>query len=288
MRRLLCAALFLTAAVPAVAAPPRAVPLTETTHGITLNDEYRWMEDAANAAEVKSWILAEGSKTRAALDAMPERARFAELLKQSNGALTRRFDVQTAGGNTLYRMARPGDKQPKLYVVAGGKERVLVDPDALDGGQALGSVSLSPDGRLVGVHLSPGGSEIGAVQVYDVATGAKVGAPFERMWGEDSLVWLGNDIVAAGQLSAEGEFPDPLMGGRMFVRRVDGGKPVQIAGPGVDSVPIKTSEFPLLAVSPGAKWAIIAGGSARADWPLWRQKQMADAYAFAWTHASPK
>lgn len=269
MRFVLSAALLLSVSVPAMAAPPRSVPLDETVHGVALSDEYRWMEDVASEVELRTWMLAEAAKTRTALDAMPERTRFVELLKESNGGITRRYDVQTAGGTTLYRMARPGDQQPKLYAVVDGKERVLIDPSAVEGGQAIGSVSLSPDGKLVGVHLSSGGSEVGAAQIYDVATGAKVGAPFERMWGEDGVVWLGDNMVATGRLSAEGEYADPLMGGRAFVRKIDGSDTIQIAGPGIDNPLIKPSEFPMLWATPKEKWAMMSGGSARADWPMW-------------------
>ena len=34
----------------------RADPVTETVHDITLTDEYRWMEEPANAAEMLAFV----------------------------------------------------------------------------------------------------------------------------------------------------------------------------------------------------------------------------------------
>ena len=51
--------------------------------------------------------------------------------------------------------------------------RTLVDPNVMDaqGSTAIDWYELSPDGRLVAVSLSRGGSEAGDVYVYDVETG---------------------------------------------------------------------------------------------------------------------
>ena len=56
MRRAGVAAGALALAAPLAAAPPRAVPLTETVHGVTLSDEYRWMEDPANRTEMLAFV----------------------------------------------------------------------------------------------------------------------------------------------------------------------------------------------------------------------------------------
>ena len=58
-------------------ASPKPEPLTETVHGHTLSDEYRWMEDPARADEVHAWIRAESDATQRLLAASPLRADFA-------------------------------------------------------------------------------------------------------------------------------------------------------------------------------------------------------------------
>jgi prolyl oligopeptidase len=57
--------------------PPAAKhPVTETVHGVTIVDDYRWMEEDA-APEVKAWVRQENALTRKILDAVPQRPEIA-------------------------------------------------------------------------------------------------------------------------------------------------------------------------------------------------------------------
>lgn len=102
--RIRAAALLAASAAAAIgtslAAEPvsvRAAPVTETIHGISLTDEYRWMEDPANAAEMLAFIEAENARTRAMLDALPERAWFEQRLAELSSDLGLRLNqIQNA------------------------------------------------------------------------------------------------------------------------------------------------------------------------------------------------
>lgn len=256
------------------AAPPRSVPVTETTHGITLTDEYRWMEDAANANEMANWVKAESAEARKALEALPERARFAAKLKEVSSSLTRVRDVQMAGDTTIFRRQEAGDRSAKLFVASGGKERVLVDPNSAAGSvMAIGVVSLSPDGKMVAVHTSSGGSEVGSIQIYDTATGSKVGAPFENIWGEFAVQWLGGDLISYTVMAPKGEVADPLMGMRSYVKRLgDAGPGKLLLGPGGSGPAIAAKDFPRILTDAGSDWAIGMATGARADLIAWVAK----------------
>lgn len=265
-------AIALLYAGPVAAAPAaRTAPLSETVHGTTLADEYRWMEDPANAAEMAAWVKAEAAEARAALAALPERAGFLAKLKEASSGLTRVRDVQMAGDVVTFRRATATDRTAKLIVSIGGRERVLVDPNTGTGPvSAIGSVSLSPDGKLVAVHSSPGGSEVGAIQLYDTGTGAKVGAPFENIWGEFGISWLGGDLVAYTQMAKPGEYPDPIMGMRAYVRRLgDAGPGRQILGPGGSGPQLELKEFPIIGPAGDIGWTLAIGAGARADNRFW-------------------
>jgi len=67
----------------APATPERAV--TESLHGVTLTDRYRWLEDGKNA-EVQSWTRAQHAATVSYLD------RAAPPLPGMKDELTRYFD----------------------------------------------------------------------------------------------------------------------------------------------------------------------------------------------------
>jgi prolyl oligopeptidase len=256
----------------AMAAPaPRAVPVTETVHGYTLTDEYRWMEDPANAAEMAGWVKAEAAETRAALAALPERAGFLAKLKEVSSGLTRVRDVQMGGDTVIFRRATAADRTAKLIVVRDGKERVLIDPNSGSGPVfAIGAVSLSPDGKMVAAHTSQGGSEVGAIQIYDTATGAKVGAPFENIWGEFPIGWLGGDLISYTQMAKAGEYPDPISGMRAYVKRLgDPGPGKQILGPGGSGPRFELKEFPILGLGSDTGWTFAVAAGARADNRYW-------------------
>lgn len=269
MKAFLSAALCVASA--SFAAPPASTPLTETVQGITLSDEYRWMEDASKVAELREWVLFESSTARAALEALPERAAFAAMLKEVSAGLTRVRDVQIAGPVTVFRRSEAGDKTPKLIVRQNGKERVLIDPNTSSGGiVAINNFSLSPDGRRVAVHQAKGGGEVGEITIYDVATGKQVGTPIDTVWGEFALQWIGGEWVTYTQMAPAGTRADPLTGMRAFLKRADE------AGPGRHVFGLKSEgpafpekDFPIVLGAPWSDWVIGAGVGARVDANFW-------------------
>lgn len=253
------------------AAPPTAVPFTETVHGITLADEYRWMEDPAKAAEMSAWVLSESATAHAALRALPERAAFAAKLMEVSSDLTRLRDVQAAGPVTVFRRSAAGDRTAKLIVRENGKERVLLDPNIESGSVvAINNVSLSPDGKLVAVHQAKGGGEVGEINVYDVATGKVVGTPIEQIWGEFPLQWIGTDWVTYTQMAPAGTRADPITGMRTFLKRVtDPGPGRPVFGFDTQGPAFPEKDFPLVRGAPWSEWVVGVGAGARVDVNFW-------------------
>ncbi len=78
----------------------------------------------------------------------------------------------------LFALKRqPGKEQPFLVVLDSPDDpasaRVVVDPNVIDakGKTTIEFYTPSPDGKLVAVSLSEGGTEEGTLHLYDVATG---------------------------------------------------------------------------------------------------------------------
>jgi prolyl oligopeptidase len=173
-------------------------PVSDTYHGVEVVEEYRWLEDKDSEA-TRAWTAAQDARARAYLGALPSRdairRRFEEILKVESTA----YDAPALGGATYFALkAQPPRQQPFLVALerlddpAG--ERVVLDPNALDasGETTIDWYSPSPDGALVAVSLSEHGSEDGTVRVYDVATGATVGAPLPHVssgMAGGSLAW---------------------------------------------------------------------------------------------------
>ncbi|HZI83599.1 MAG TPA: hypothetical protein VFF44_06775 [Casimicrobiaceae bacterium] len=180
-----CSCGLMLAGTGALAAQPqhpatvkRAV--TDTYHGVTVTEDYRWLEDDASP-EVKRWVADQNASTRGYLDAIPQRAaigaRIAELLRT---APVRRFDFQYR--RRLFALKiEPPKNQPLLVVLpASGdvrSERVVLDPNVVDpsGHTAIDFFTPSFDGKRVAVSLSRNGSEDGTAYVYDVDTGRRLG-----------------------------------------------------------------------------------------------------------------
>ncbi len=158
--------------------PTRRAPVEDRYHGVTVVDDYRWLEDASSG-EVAAWTEARNRRTRAVLDALPGMDALRRRVREIRTIAVPRFEgLKSAGGRLFALRFRPPQQQPVLVVLPSadrpGEARVLVDPNALDtsGGTSMDWYVPSLDGRRVAVSLARGGSERGDAHVYDVESGA--------------------------------------------------------------------------------------------------------------------
>jgi prolyl oligopeptidase len=213
----------------AAAAPPPtpSVPHVDQYFGMTFSDPYHWMEDGGPRFE--EWLTAQSAYTRATLDAIPGRAALLDQLRRLDAGETRVSGATRAGGQFIYSKTRPDDAVAKIFVrpLAGGAERVLIDPARFDAGGQAGRLdywSASPDGRHIAYGVSLGGAETGTLHVMDVATGADLPEAMDRTrYARPS--WIDNTAFLYSRLPA----PPPggtqrLNGGSVFLHRV--GTPV--------------------------------------------------------------
>ena len=132
-------------------------------------DPYRWLE-AGDAPEVQEWVAAQNAHTRKALDALPDRARWHERLV----ALMQLPVVMAAQvrGDRLFCLERPAGAEQFVLTRRSATERdappvVLLDPavGTADSANAVDWFEASPDGSLVAVGTSEGGSEHSVLRV---------------------------------------------------------------------------------------------------------------------------
>lgn len=249
----------------ALAAPPRAVPLKETVHGVTLSDEYRWMEDPANKEEILAFVEAENARTRALLDAIPERAWFEKRLAEVSSSLDRVGGTTWCGDTALLLRTGASDRLAKLYVRDNKGERLFLDPAKVAGSDlaSFGAIVMSPDCRRVSVQVSTGGSESGRTQVFDIATGQPVGKPIERIWGEFPTTFLPGDRVLYTQMAASPVDGDPMKAMTAYIAPLDGSAaPVAVLGNGLT---VKPENFPIVIGEADWPFAVGVAAGARAD-----------------------
>jgi prolyl oligopeptidase len=177
------------------------VPVSSSYHGITVTEDYRWLEDAASE-QTRAWTTDQDRRTRRYLQNLPCYGAVRRRAGEVVGAQSVSFGALRRAGSAYFALKdQPPKQQPFLVVLTGlddlSDERVLVDPNEID---ASGSTTIdwyepSPDGSLVAVSLSSHGTEDGTVHVYRTTSGELTGATVPRVSGGTaggSLAWAGD------------------------------------------------------------------------------------------------
>ena len=162
-------------------------------HGVEVADPYRWLEEG-ESEEVAAWVAAHNERTNQALEARPTWSQWHERLS----ALTALPTVGSAAvrGDLLFVLGREaGADQFALSVQSAvdrtSPARVLLDPAqrAADGAVAIDWYEPSPDGTLVAIGLSEGGTEQSTLSVIDVRTGLRLDDSIPNTRAS-SIAWL--------------------------------------------------------------------------------------------------
>jgi prolyl oligopeptidase len=258
-------------AATAHAGPPAAPvrPVTDTYFGMQVVDPYRWMEDP-KSTELPPWMRAQNDFTRATLDALPMRAALVTRIKDLDHAGVRVFDAQEWGGRFFYYKRDQGQELAKYCVRdgAGGAERVLVDPGAMQTGDKHYSVDWaapSLDGKLVAYGVSESGSEASVLHVVDAGTGKLLADTIDRMqFGNVSWLDARHFFYTRLQKLADGAPPtDKYKRATAFEHELgrDADKDPAMFGAGViESIPVKDTEIGTVGAPPGSRWVFAIPG----------------------------
>ncbi|WP_017557674.1 prolyl oligopeptidase family serine peptidase [Nocardiopsis baichengensis] len=165
----------------------------DTVHGRTVPDPYRWLEDGESTA-TRRWLEERRREFTEAARGWPMRERLA-------ADITRLLDHDLwsppllRGGTAFATRRSPGDEHPRIVALDGGAERTVYDPVAADPGgrTTLDAWEPSPDGSLVAVQTSRGGTERGELQVLRTCDGAPVEPPVPGV-RYSHVAWLPPDL----------------------------------------------------------------------------------------------
>src|SRR5215472_9597204 len=184
---LLCIATFLTAAdVPSIRGgngimlppppPTKAEPITETIHGVTVTDPYRWLEDSKSPA-TRAWLEAQMKYTEDYLSQVKIRPevvkRLTELVRvESYSVPVEREDKY------FFKKRLPEENQGSIYVRNGlnGKDERLVDASKLsaDKNTSVSVADVSKDGNLLVYEVREGGADEQTIHFLDTRTKAEL------------------------------------------------------------------------------------------------------------------
>jgi prolyl oligopeptidase len=184
------------AGLPSVPAPRQ--PVTNVYHGVAVVDDYQWLEEAS-APAVREWTRLENERTRAYFARLPFRDGIAQQLTQLRGEESARYsDLQERKGRIFALRFKPPAQQPVLVrlssLEAPALWRTVFDPNAYNtnGTTAIDWYVPSPDGRMVAITLSEGGSEQGTLHFFEVDSGRKLADEIPRVQyptGGGSTAW---------------------------------------------------------------------------------------------------
>lgn len=152
--------------------PSPQKPVTETLHGVTFSDSYRWLEDQTSA-ETRAWVEAQIKYTRSQLDPIAGRdalrKRLTELMR------TDKLQAPRVHGGRLFYMKRTAAatrwsicfrERPDVT------EQVLVDPVVVtkDEMSSVSIESVSPDGKLLAYGIRAGGADERVIRFMNLET----------------------------------------------------------------------------------------------------------------------
>jgi prolyl oligopeptidase len=196
---MLCLPLSVVAQHPKLSPPPPTPkkPVVDTYFGTKVVDNYQWLEK--NDPQVREWTDAQNERSRSYMDALRVHPEIVDWLKKLMAVRSvSYYEIEDVGGKLFALKSQPGKQQDLLVTMDSpndpASEHVVVDPTVIDpsGNTAIQFFTPSLDGKFVAVCLSQGGSEQGAVHVYDTATGKALSDVIPRVnfpTGGGSVAW---------------------------------------------------------------------------------------------------
>jgi len=173
--------------------------IVEEIHGVTIEDPYRWLEDASSS-EVLEWIEAQNKLTFSIIDGYSG----GEIVKKRIHDLflfdfiqENNFEVVTTknGPRFFYFFREVGKSQPSIYYQDGvnGKRIMLFDPVEKSNNTLISIdwFKSTNDGRLIAYGISEGGTELSVLYVMDVETKEILTEKIPRTKWCD-IVWVKN------------------------------------------------------------------------------------------------
>lgn len=198
--------------------PTRQHPVTNVYHGVTVVDNYQWLEDASSP-DVREWMRQQNERTRLYFSRLPYREGIAQQLLQLRSEESARYSgLEERKGKIFALRFKPPAQQPMLVRLSSLNPpalwRPVFDPNAYNtnGSTAIDWFVPSPDGHLVAISLSEGGSEQGTLHFFEVNTGKELGDTIPRVQyptGGGSAAWTDDSSgILYTRYPHEGEKPE--------------------------------------------------------------------------------
>jgi prolyl oligopeptidase len=164
-------------------------PVTDTYHGVKIEDPYRYLEEFQNP-EVQTWVKAQAEHAANTLRALPGREQLlARVVELDAGKPFTISEVSLQPNGDLFYFKRlAAEKVAKLYFKGQttGQEQLLIDPETFPKTNPAEHFSLvfyrvSPDSTKVLYGFAASGSEQTTLRVYDRLAGKDLPEAIDRL-----------------------------------------------------------------------------------------------------------
>lgn len=247
-------------------------PVVETYFGTQVSDPYRWLEDM-KSAEFKAWLKDQALYAQQVLATIPGRLALQQRLIGLADASTSIAGLEVAAGRMFYLKTEPGKDGRRLYVRDIKGERLLLDPDTLkteESHVAIDWYSPSPDGHLIAIGVSSGGSEDSELRLLDIKTGKWLADRIDRAglngqlgWADDGKSFFYNRLPAPDAKGVTERYNKSAS--YQHVIGQDVSKDVALMGYGVNTaMPFDIADIVTLKTAPGSPYVLaeVAHGDA--------------------------
>ncbi len=158
----------------------RTENVEDTLHGVVVADPYRWLENWQDPA-VQEWSNQQNQYARYYLDRLPNHRVIEDRLRQIYQQATPSYsNVHWTGGKFFAVKTQPPLNQPLLVYLTSvtdlTTEKIILNLNVFDSTHrtSMDWYRPSPDGKLVAVSLSVGGSEAGDVYIFECESSQQV------------------------------------------------------------------------------------------------------------------
>jgi prolyl oligopeptidase len=235
------------AAKPALAPPVTETNVvSETLHGVKVDDPYRWLEDQT-AKPTRDWIDSQNAFTDKVIGNLPDKAKFATRIEE-----LQKVDVMSTpnirGGRYFFTKRAAGQDLFSIFMreSANGPDILLIDPAPLSEKHttSVGIDDISGDGKMLAYLVREGGADEVSTHFFDVDNRKEVGVPLER--ARYFGVALTEDSKGVYYTRTGKEGP------RVYRRAVSGGEETKLFGDGYGPEKIIST-----GISDNGRWLVI-------------------------------
>ena len=159
-------------------------PVTDKVHGVSITDNYRWLEDKKND-EVITWTKAQHEATLNYVNSTCPAV--AGLRDEITAYIDRDVEgpIRLVADRQFYTIKKKGEAQSKLYTQLGKKDVLIFDPMKIDpsGKTAISGITYTFNGDKAAIGVQTKGDEINTYYIIDTKTGKQLFKPLEGLNG---------------------------------------------------------------------------------------------------------